>query len=403
MTKAIIIGGGIAGCSTAFALSQRGITTTIIERHHALAQEGSGNPIAMLYPKFSIKPDFTSQLALQGFQFTLNLFKQLNLLKQLPTTNAIFNACGLIQLAFDVREQTKQQALLQHEDLLFLQHLDANAASEKAGILLKTGGIYLPQAGWAKPAALCEALCSSALITTITSTNALKIEKKFNQWRMFDDKNAALEADIVVICNANDIKQFKPCASIEIIPVRGQVNFFAQNNFSQQIKTIICSDHYLSPAVDGMHSIGTTYAPNDANPKLSEADTSENMNALRKISPELSKSIQAEIAQGRVAWRSQTLDYMPLAGQLLDEQAIRARPPRYNANPADLPWLEGLFVNAGHGSKGMITAPICGELIANLVTNNDLPIDQNLTSKLNPSRFLLRELGLKLLAQSLYS
>jgi tRNA 5-methylaminomethyl-2-thiouridine biosynthesis bifunctional protein len=92
---------------------------------------------------------------------------------------------------------------------------------------------------------------------------------------------------------------------------------------------------------------------------------------------------------------------MPLAGQLLDEQAIRAKPPRYNANPADLPWLEGLYVNAGHGSKGLITAPICGELIASLITNRDLPIDLKLTSKLNPSRFLLRELGLKQLANSL--
>ncbi len=401
MAKAIIIGGGIAGCSTAFALSQRGIATTIIERHHALAQEGSGNPIAMLYPKFSIKPDFTGRLALQGFQFTLDLLKQLDVLKQLPISNAIFNACGLIQLAFNAREQARQQVLLQHEHLAFLQHLDANTVSEKAGIPLKTGGLYLPQAGWVKPAALCEELCSSALITTTTSTNALKIEKKSAQWHVFDDKNVFFETDIVVICNANDIKQFKPCASVEIAPVRGQVNFFAQNDYSQQINTIICSDHYLSPAVDGMHSIGTTYAPNDANPNLSEADTRENMNALNKISPELSKNLPVEIAQGRVAWRSQTLDYMPLAGQLLDEQAIRTKPPRYNANPTDLPWLEGLYVNAGHGSKGMITAPICGELIASLITNSDFPIDQKLASKLNPSRFLLRELGLKQLANSL--
>jgi tRNA 5-methylaminomethyl-2-thiouridine biosynthesis bifunctional protein len=349
----------------------------------------------MLYPKFSVKSDFTSLLALQGFQFTLDL------LKKLPANNAIYNACGLIQLAFDAREQAKQQTIIQCQNMSVLQHLDVNAASERAGISLKTGGAYLPQAGWVKPAALCETLCNSALITITTTTNALNIKKNHHQWRVFDDKNNTFDADIVVICNANDIKQFKPCTSIEIIPVRGQVNFFAQNDFSQQINTIICSDHYLSPAVDGMHSIGTTYAPNNTNPTLNEADTRENMSALCKISSELSKSIPTEIARGRVAWRSQTLDYMPLAGQLLDDQAIRAKPPRYNANPIDLPWLEGLYVNAGHGSKGMITAPICGELIASLITNTDYPIDVKLASKLNPSRFLLRELGLKQLANSL--
>ena len=106
--------------------------------------------------------------------------------------------------------------------------------------------------------------------------------------------------------------------------------------------------------------------------------------------------------QGRVAWRSATPDYMPLAGQLLDDEKLRAKPPRYNANPADLPWLKGLYVNAGHGSKGMITAPICGELIACLICNSALPTDTKLASRLNPSRFLLRELGLKQLANSLY-
>ena len=168
------------------------------------------------------------------------------------------------------------------------------------------------------------------------------------------------------------------------------------------LKTLICSDHYLSPAVDGWHVIGTTYAPNDMNANISDSDTRENLNALRTMSASIYQNIDISITQARVAWRSQTRDYMPLAGQLLDEEKLRAKPPRYNANPADLPWLEGLFVNAGHGSKGMITAPICAEMIANLATKNTPDINRELASKLNPSRFLLRELGLKQLANTLY-
>ena len=396
MTKAIVIGGGIAGCSTAHALARRGIAVSLIERHPALALEGSGNPIAMLYPKFSAKPDAASALGLHGFQFTLDV------LNQLPSNQTLFNACGLIQLAFDEREQARQKALSQQDSFVFLRHLDADAASETAGIELRTGGIYLPQSGWVRPAALCKALSSSALVTTYISTNALKIKKIANLWQVFDDKNTAFEADVVVMCNANDIKQFKSCASVQITLVRGQVNFFVQNNFSQKIQAIICSDHYLSPSVDGQHSIGTTYAPNDTNPHLSDADTGKNLNALRVISPDIYTYLDKNALSGRVAWRSHTLDYLPLAGQLLDEQAIRAKPPRHNAEPADLPWLEGLYVNAGHGSKGMITAPICGELIASFITDSNYPVEGALASKLNPSRFLLRELGLKQLANSLY-
>ncbi len=397
MVSAIVIGGGIAGCSTAFALSQRGIAVTLIERHAKLAQEASGNPLAMLYPKLNIKPTPANQLALQGFAFTLTL------LNQLPDSGDYFDACGQIQLAFNAREQTKQLALIDKVETSFLkiQSLSAKEVSTIAGILLKTGGLYLPQAGWVKPQALCRALCSSPLISIVTSMVALSIQRQGDFWQVTGVNHPSYEADIVVICNANDIKQFHQCASAAITPVRGQLNWFKSSAESEKIKAIICSDHHLSPAVDGWHCVGTSYAANDLRADISPKDTQQNLAALQKISPEIYKYLHAGSVQARVGWRSQTLDYMPLAGQLLDEDRLRKYPPRYNAKPESLPWLKGLYVNAGHGSKGMITAPLCGELIAGLATTSRLIIDSQLASKLNPSRFLLRELGLKQLANSL--
>lgn len=392
---AIVIGGGIAGCSTAYALAERGISVTILEHHNELALEASGNPIATLYPKLSIKPNAQSTLALEGFAFTLDL------LKQLPNHAEFFNACGQIQLAYDAREQSRQNAFITQQESALFQAVDAQSASVIAGIPLSMGGLFLPQAGWIKPKAFCNALVNTLNITKNFHKRIISIQKTDSQWQV-KDENSAFTADIVVLCTANQIQQLSLCKSVYSTPVRGQINFFAPTTASQHIKTIICSTQYLSPAVDGLHSIGATYAPNNLNPHLEKADTLENMYALQKISPEIFDSIQPYHAQGRVAWRSQTLDYLPLAGQMLDDKTLRAKPPRYNAKPADLPWLDGLYVNAGHGSKGMITAPICAELIANMVSNSALNLDKNLASKLNPSRFLLKELGLKQLANTLY-
>lgn len=337
---------------------------------------------------------------MQGFAFTLNL------LKQLPNNAAFFADCGQIQLAYNAREQLRQDALLAQQEYAFLQALDAKAASEVAGIPLAIGGLFLPQAGWVKPKALCQALVNLPNITKISNTHVLSFEKTDENFRIKYIKNNSqhtdIKSDILILCNANDVQRFSLCASVASTLVRGQVNFFAPTPASQLIKTIICSTHYLSPAVDGLHSIGATYAPNNLNSLLSEADTLENMQALKQISPAIFNSLQPYQEQGRVAWRSHTQDYMPLAGQLIDEKSLRAKPPRYNAKPVDFPWLNGLYINAGHGSKGMITAPICGELIANIITNESLSLDGNLVSKLNPSRFLLKELGLKQLANSLY-
>ena len=397
MKTAIVIGGGISGCSTAYSLAQRGITVTLIERHDKLAQEASGNPVAVLYPKLSTKPNLADTLTLQGFAFTLAL------LKELPQTK-LFEACGLIQLAYHAREEAKQARLLQQDVYQpFLQAVSAQKASEIAGIALKTGGLLLPQAGWVKPQALCNTLCQHPNITQMTASNALSIKKNSRQWQVLIQQNQPLKADIVVICNANDVTQFNQISSAKITPVRGQINFFSENSVSQQLKTIVSSDHFIAPSVDDIHSIGTSYAIDHSNrhlnAALSASDTHTNLQALRNISPDIYASL-LELT-GRVAWRSATLDYMPLAGQLLDEAAITAKPPRYNAVPESLPWLQGLYLNAGHGSKGMITAPICGELIANLANQEPLIVEAALASRLNPSRFLLRELGLKQLAQSL--
>ncbi|MES2501099.1 MAG: FAD-dependent 5-carboxymethylaminomethyl-2-thiouridine(34) oxidoreductase MnmC [Pseudomonadota bacterium] len=391
---AIVIGGGIAGCSTAYALAKRGIAVTLIEQHKQLAAEASGNPIATLYPKLSTKPNAQSTLALQGFAFTLDL------IKQLPNNAEFFDACGQIQLAYDAREQARQSLLLAQQETAFFQALDAQAASEIAGIPLKIGGLFLSQAGWVKPQTFCMALANMPGINKILQARVLDIQKAGALWQV-KCSDSILQADIVVLCNASQVQHFSLCASAVSTPVRGQVNFFAPTPASQPIKTIVCSTHYLSPAVDGLHSIGATYAPDDMNPDLSEADNLENWRALQKISPAIFNSIQPQQPQGRVAWRSHTQDYLPLAGQMLNEKALCAKPPRYNASSADLPWLDGLYVNAGHGSKGMITAPICAELIANLISNEPLIVEKNLASKLNPSRFLLKELGLKQLANTL--
>ncbi|MFM9834651.1 MAG: FAD-dependent 5-carboxymethylaminomethyl-2-thiouridine(34) oxidoreductase MnmC [Methylophilaceae bacterium] len=393
MKTAIVIGGGIAGCSTAYALSRRNILVTLIERHASLAQEASGNPIAVLYPKLTSAPSLNNDLTLAGFQFSLNL------LKHLPHDPKLFKVCGLIQLAFNAREKIRQTALLQQKNALKIETITALQANIHAGLCLGDfDGIYLPQAAWVSPTLWCAALTQN--VEKVFLGKALQLKQTTLGWQVQLAQNQSLKADIVVICNANQIKQFSQCSSAKITPVRGQINFFESNEISQNLKTIICTDHFIAPAFAGLHTIGTSYAPNDMNPNLSENNTHENLQAMRKISAELFQ--QAKNVTGRVAWRSQTQDYLPLAGQLLDETALRANPPRYNAKPADLPWLCGLYVNAGHGSKGMVTAPICGELIARLASKDELCVNAKLAAKLNPSRFLLRELGLKQLSQTLY-
>ena len=56
------------------------------------------------------------------------------------------------------------------------------------------------------------------------------------------------------------------------------------------------------------------------------------------------------------------------------------------------PWLDGLFVNSGHGSRGLITAPLAAQLLAAWLDDDPLPVPKDVAQACHPNRFALRAL-----------
>ncbi|WP_052063381.1 hypothetical protein [Nitrincola sp. A-D6] len=52
----------------------------------------------------------------------------------------------------------------------------------------------------------------------------------------------------------------------------------------------------------------------------------------------------------------------------------------------------GLYVNTGHGSKGLITCPISAALLAAQISATPAPLPKELIERLDPARFILRDL-----------
>jgi tRNA 5-methylaminomethyl-2-thiouridine biosynthesis bifunctional protein len=49
-------------------------------------------------------------------------------------------------------------------------------------------------------------------------------------------------------------------------------------------------------------------------------------------------------------------------------------------------------VNTAHGSRGLITAPLAGELLASWLNDEPLPVPRAIAEACHPNRFLLRKL-----------
>lgn len=404
---AVIIGGGIAGCSTAYALAQRGIGVTLLERHADFASEASGNTLAMLYPRLS-GDDTTSQFALAGYLHSLRLLSTLNL------DVADFNACGLLQLGFNARELARiKKVAVQNHPANIVKYVTACEASRLSGIQIAHDALYFPSAAWIKPKNICMRLLQHKNISIITLSNTINILKNNDLFEIHCKNNLIVKADIAIIANANNAKSFSQSNHITTQAVHGQVSQLTATAASHGLKTIVCSNGYLSPAVNHQHSLGATFSIepsylNEGNLNqhhndlaLSGNNHQKNLEILKLISEPLYQNLQNNIAGGRVALRCTTPDYFPLVGELLDSHALKTAPPRPTASTTSLPWLNGLYINVAHGSKGFTSAPLCAELLACLISNAALPIPATLASLLNPNRFILRELGLKRLAKTM--
>jgi tRNA 5-methylaminomethyl-2-thiouridine biosynthesis bifunctional protein len=397
MKTAIVIGGGIAGCSSAYSLAKRGVKVTLIERHAEIASEASGNPFVVLYPRLTGQDTALEQLNLQGYSYSLQL------LQTLGFEQCQYQACGVIQLAIDHAQQARQTLLAKkyaHHNTF--QQLPAKDLSEISGVNLAHGGLYFPDAGGIHMPTLCRALMQLPNIHIITNTQAVEIKQTAQaSWQVASNATAIAEADILVIANANDADTLSQSAHIPLTAIRGQLTVLQATESTEKLRTVMCGEGYISPSIDNLHYLGATFTLDDHDIKVRAKDHASNLSLLKKMSATLYEHIHNNIVSGRVAWRSQTPDYLPAAGLLLDTKALMAGKFYYNDSPDKLPWSPGLYVNVGHGAKGFLTAPLCAEIIAASATNSKAPVPIDLLNALQPNRFILRKLGLKLLAQHL--
>ncbi len=395
---AVIIGGGIAGCSMAYALAQRGIKVTLVERNAELASEASGNPLAMLYPRLSADNP-VSEFALAGYLYSLDLFNHLDL------APADFNACGLLQLGFNVRELARiKKVSAQNHAVTILKYVSAQEASALSGLDILHEALYFPYAAWVNPRRLCKRLTAHDNIKLLTLTKLNNLLKNNNLFELNFDQDTNLTADIVIIANANNAQSFSQSSHIITQAIRGQVSQLASTDESQKLKVIVCSHGYLSPAINNQHSVGATFSADNIDLNLSDSDHIANLKIVKNISVPLHQSIKNNLIGGRASFRCTTADYLPLVGELLNSIALKSSPPRPNASVESLPWIKGLYINVAHGSRGFISAPICGEMLARSICGETSSTSAQLISNellglLNPNRFLLRELGLKRLSK----
>ncbi|NDV11764.1 bifunctional tRNA (5-methylaminomethyl-2-thiouridine)(34)-methyltransferase MnmD/FAD-dependent 5-carboxymethylaminomethyl-2-thiouridine(34) oxidoreductase MnmC [Crenobacter caeni] len=394
--RALVIGAGIAGASAAASLARRGFAVTVVERHPLAAQEASGNPQGVLYLKLSAHGTAQTRLLLAAYGYALRT------LASSLTRGRDWDDCGVLQLAFDEATAHKQDALAAAFPEALLKRVDAAGASEHAGVALAENALYFPEGGWIKPPALVQALLATPGVTCRYGQAEQALARMEDGWRLTLANGEALDADMVVIACANQSGALLPDTTLPLKPIRGQVSVAPATEQSSRLRTVLCGEAYVAPAADGAHTFGATFDFKSTDTTATLADHRANIDALSALSPALyaalgGDALAPEALGGRAALRSSTPDYLPLVGPLASHTGVSeayAELARDATLPltTTMPWLPGLYISAGHGSRGMVSAPLAGELIASLACGETLPLPAPIVDALSPSRFALRAL-----------
>ncbi|MDQ2075214.1 bifunctional tRNA (5-methylaminomethyl-2-thiouridine)(34)-methyltransferase MnmD/FAD-dependent 5-carboxymethylaminomethyl-2-thiouridine(34) oxidoreductase MnmC [Marinimicrobium sp. ABcell2] len=394
--KAIVIGGGLAGCHTARALADRNYEVTLLERQSHLAAEGSGNPQGVLYAKLSHQASPLGEFNLASLMYAQRHYQPF-----WQAGPAYGEACGVLQLAYNASEQALQEQLRerlsQHEG--FLSFVNQDQASEIAGIALPYGGLYFPQAGWLAPPQVCARLIDHPKIQVRSVTEVTELAYD-EDWQVSLADGSTLHSDLVVIANAFDARRFAQTRDLPLKSIRGQVTYLPATERSHQLRAALCAEGYLAPAQNGVHCAGASFNLGDSNPALTEQDHHTNLNKLSYFGSELSglwPHADSHSLDGRVAFRCATRDYLPVVGPVpRREQFLEDYAPLRKDAHADIPipgaYWPGLYVNLGHGSRGLAYTPLCAQLLAALICGESRPMSRDLARALHPARFLIRDL-----------
>ena len=398
--RAVVVGGGLAGAAAAAGLAARGTSVTLLERHGGLAAEASGNAQGVLYARLSPHGTALSRLLADGLSFSARLLRA-----RLPADGRVWSPCGVLQLPEDEADGRRQaQLAAQAWPPGFLRAVDAAEAQRLAGVGVDRGGLWFGEAGWVHPPALCRALAESPRIRVVTCTEALDFEAlDGGGWRVRLAGAGALEADTLVLANATDARAFAATGWLPLHAIRGQITHVPATARSLELRAVLCAESYVAPAREGWHCAGASFVIRDTYAGVRAAEQAANLSRLAALSPAFATAagidaLDPVMLPGRAALRCASPDYLPLVGALPDAAAFRQRYAALSRDAStafegEAPWLQGLFVTLAHGSRGLVTAPLAGELVASLAFGEPLPVAAGVMRALAPTRFLARAMA----------
>ena len=347
-TKVAVIGSGIAGCVLSYTLAKKGIEVDLYEKSDSICSGASSHELLVTYPRLSAHDTAFGSFTLHSYIFATNFYKQLK--------TDTWKKTGVIILNHDAATEKRQSSLLEKRaDGEIYRYIDPDEASELSGIDIKLNGLIYEDAGYILPEEMCKFLIESPKINIFTSSHIKSIKKNGEVFNLNIGKKK-FEYQNVCVCAGSETANIVDIDGFSI--KRGQVTHIESLDNISRIKLPICAKGYISPRVNNIHLVGSSYSDSE-DTDLSEEEHLYNLNNLKLVIDE-----EMNVITGQTGHRAVSKDHMPVVGM-----------------------KDGIYINTCHGSRASVTAPISAEIIASMIVDEAPPLMGRELESLSPERF----------------
>ena len=347
-TKVAVIGSGIAGCVLSYTLAKKGIEVDLYEKSDSICSGASSHELLVTYPRLSAHDTAFGSFTLHSYIFATNFYKQLK--------TDTWKKTGVIILNHDAATEKRQSSLLEKRaDGEIYRYIDPDEASEISGIDIKLNGLIYEDAGYILPEEMCKFLIESPKINIFTSSHIKSIKKNREVFNLNIGKKK-FEYQNVCVCAGSETANIVDIDGFTI--KRGQVTHIESLDNISRIKLPICAKGYISPRVNNIHLVGSSYSDSE-DTDLSEEEHLYNLNNLKLVIDE-----EMNVITGQTGHRAVSKDHMPVVGM-----------------------KDGIYINTCHGSRASVTAPISAEIIASMIVDEAPPLMGRELESLSPERF----------------
>jgi tRNA 5-methylaminomethyl-2-thiouridine biosynthesis bifunctional protein len=347
----IILGGGIAGASSAYALKQKGLSVLLLEKN-SIASGDSHAAGAFLSPKIS-KPSPYKDYLNSAFLYTTTFYKE-----HFPE---LFKACGLLKLPLDEADKVR---LKSYEP--FMQ-----VTWEKRG-----EDYFFPQAGLINPHALIYAMLEKIDVKEHYESKHIIYHDKWH----IDNFSAT---HLILATGSSPLTFDIPYLRQRKV---GGYRYDVHYHDMQTLKHNIHRELSFSCYHDNKIIIGATHIQKEID--LENAAYHDSEQLLKKASTILPLE-GVKILKQYVGYRASSFDYFPILGSLIDHDKTLTTYPSIQTG-ARVPsqkyhTFPNLYIHTALASRGFVFAPYNAHLLANHIIDNT-PIEE----RLSPQRLFIK-------------